>query len=117
MGHVALLLRFKPKPGAASSLRRWLLQNVLPQLPRKPGVGSVHLLEGAVTPQMTNEQRIRGADASVDWALLLTAYDQDAVEKQARQVLGARNLEYGAAGVLSATYRIDYSLTHGEVDA
>ena len=71
-GHRAVSIRFQPEPGADDALRRWLLQDVLPQLPSKPGLGSVHLLEGAATPQMTNEQRIRGADSGIDWALLLS---------------------------------------------
>lgn len=115
-GYVAALLHFKPDPGSAESLRRWLLQDVLPQLPSQRGIGSVHLLEGAITPQMTNEQRIRGADAGVDWALLLTAYSEEALSKLVREVLGPARLEqHGATGVLNGVYRIDYSLTHAEV--
>ncbi len=45
----------------------------------RPGLGSVHLLKGELAAAMTNEQRIRGADGGVDWALLVTGYRQDAV--------------------------------------
>ena len=85
IGHVTVLLRFKP-PVSVVSFRHWLCQDVLPQLPSKPGVGSVHLLEGTVTPQMTEEQRIRGLDAGVDWALLLTGYSEEAVTALVRHV-------------------------------
>jgi hypothetical protein len=54
------------------------LRDALPRLPSEPGIGSAHLLEGAATPPMTNEQRIRGADAGVDWAVLATGYSPDA---------------------------------------
>lgn len=33
---------------------------------------------------MTNEQRMRGADAGVDWALLVTGYDQEAFTSLSR---------------------------------
>jgi hypothetical protein len=118
IGHVACMLRFRPEPGAQTNLRRWLLQDALPQLPARPGVGSVHLLEGAATPQMTNEQRIRGADAGVDWALLLAGYGEEALADVARNVLGAAHLEqHGATEVVEAMYRFDYSLTREEVNA
>lgn len=117
-GHVAALLRFRPEPAAAGSLRSWLLQDLLPQLPSERGIGSVHLLEGAITPPMTNEQRIRGADAGVDWAVLLTGYSEGALSKLVRDVLGPSQLEqHRATGVLNGVYRIDYTLIHAEVDA
>ena len=81
MGRASLLFRFKPATEMESSLRKWLLQDILPQLPSRPGIGSAHLFEGALTPPMTNEQRIRGADAGVDWAVLVTGYNQDALAK------------------------------------
>ena len=118
IGHVSLLMRFKPATGAESSLRKWLLQDTLPQLPSRPGIGSVHLFEGALTPKMTNEQRIRGADAGVDWALFLTGYSQDSLASLMQAELGNAQLErHGAMGVLDAMYRMDYSLTDREVDA
>ena len=117
-GHVAALLRFKPRSDSEALLRRWLLQDVLPQLPTKPGIGSVHLMEGAATPQMTNEQRIRGADAGVDWAIFFTGYGEDALAELVRSVLGPRHLEqHSASGVIDAMYRIDYSLIRAEVAA
>jgi hypothetical protein len=118
LGHVSLLIRFKPVAGAESALRQWLLRDALPQLPARPGVGSVHLLEGAATPGMTNEQRIRGADAGVDWAVLVTGYSQDALANLMQAELGTARLEsQDATGVLAALYRMDYSLTAGELAA
>ena len=117
-GHVGVLLRFKPESGSAAALRSWLVREVLPQLPSKPGVGSVHLLEGAVAPGMTNEQRIRGADAGVDWALLLTGYREEALSELTENFLGPSHLERrGATAALKSMYRVDYSLVHGELHA
>jgi hypothetical protein len=118
MGHAGLLVRFRPATELESSLRKWLLQDILPQLPSRPGIGSAHLFEGAMTPQMTNEQHIRGADAGVDWALLVTGYNQDALARLMQADLGDAQLgKHGAAGVLAAMYRIEYSIIHQEVDA
>lgn len=118
MGHIGLLLRFAPAAEQKTALRDWLLRDLLPQLPARPGLGSVHLLEGALTAQMTKEQRIRGADAGVDWALLVTGYDRDSLETLAAAELGRKELEArGAQGIVSALYRTDYTLTAQEVGA
>jgi len=118
VGHAGLLIRFKPEVGAASSLRKWLLQDTLPQLPSRAGLGGAHLLEGALTPAMTNEQRIRGADAGVDWALFVNGYSQDALANITQsEVSSARLEQHGATEVLNATYRLDYSLTDREINA
>src|SRR3569833_1554272 len=118
LGHAALLTRFTPAASAAADLRDWLSGQLLPRLPTQAGIGSIHLLESAVTPEMTNEQRIRGADAAVDWALFATGYDLDRVAELSTRQLDARHLaEHGAIDVQQAVYRIDYWLSHMEVDA
>jgi hypothetical protein len=115
-GHVGLLLRFKPQPSAEVSLRRWLLQDALPALPARPGLGSAHLLEGAVTPAMTNEQRIRGADAGVDWALFVTGYSEDALARALQADLALAKLQrQGAGEILEGLYRMDYSVSDRDV--
>jgi hypothetical protein len=115
-GHAARLIRFTPAADSAGSMRGWLLQEALPALPSKPGIGSVHLLEGAVTPPMTHEQRIRGGDAGIDWALLVTGYREEALADLALHGIEPATLERrGAADVVDATYRLDYALSHDEV--
>jgi hypothetical protein len=110
MGHVALLIRF--------SLGGRLQGDFLRSLPARAGIGSVHLLEGAVAAPMTNEQRIRGADAGVDWALLVTGYGQAEVSALGQSELSAAEMEkHGAAGVVTGLYRSDYTLTAQEVAA
>ena len=116
VGHVGLLIRFKPEAASAQRMRAWLVEQVLPQLPSKRGVGGVHLLEGAAAAPMTNEQRLRGADAGVDWAILATGYGPEALAELSAGDLGAARLEeHGAAGVHAMTYRMDYSLSHEEI--
>lgn len=116
MGHFGLLLRFKPLPGSDASLEAWLHQDMLPSLPEQPGLSSVHLLRSGLTPEMTAEQRIRGADAGVDWALLVTGYDRAAVAALARDALGTAALEqHGAMEVVGATYETAHVLTAPEM--
>jgi hypothetical protein len=98
VGHLAYLVRFEPRAEARESLQRWLLQEVLPALPAQRGVGSAHFLQGAATAPMTNEQRIRGADAGVDAALLVLGYEAAVLEELARAVLGPPHLERRGAG-------------------
>jgi hypothetical protein len=116
IGHLSALFRFKPGSSSAPSLRRWLLQDVLSDLPAKPGIGSIHLLEGAATPEMTKEQRIRGSDAGVDWALLLTGYCEAALADSVRTLAGPLE-ERGGTSVIDSMYRIDYSLARVEINA
>ena len=118
MGHVALLIRFKPAAGLSRSVAEWLRDDVMPGLPARPGLGSAHLLAGALAPAMTSEQRIRGADAGVDWALLVTGYEQDALAHLEEAELDAAALtRRGASNVVSCLYESAYSLTVGEIDA
>jgi prophage antirepressor-like protein len=101
---------------AETRLRTWLVGQVLPQLRRRP-VSPVFTSEGTLTPQMTNEQRIRGADAGVDWAILVTGYRQEALAELSNADLGTERLaQHGASGVHEATYDMDYSLSHDEID-
>ncbi len=116
VGPIALLVRFKPPSADVDRLRSWLISEVLPALPSAAGIGGAHLLEGALTPQMTNEQRIRGADAAVAWAIIVTGYGHDAVSRLSSGALGALPLaEHGATEVQHGTYRIDYLLTRDEI--
>jgi len=117
LGHAGLLLRFKPATGGEASLRDWLPRD-LARLVSIPGIGSAHLFEGALTPQMTNEQRIRGADAGFDWALFVTGYSEDTLAQLMQADLAGAQLErQGATEVHAAIYRMDYALTEREVGA
>ena len=115
-GHYSLLVRFKP--AADSALINWLDDHVLPHLPSRPGLGSVHLLRGALAATMTSEQQIRGVDAEVDWALMATGYDPEAVAELESAELSLRALQtHGCASASLAMYRAAYSLSAADVRA
>ena len=42
LGQIGLLIRFKPQTGMESSLRAWLINDTLPRLPSRRGLGSAH---------------------------------------------------------------------------
>ena len=116
-GHVALLTRFEPDAEAADPLRRWLVEDLLPRRVTCRGIGSAHLLEGAVTPAMTHEQRIRGADGAIDWAVLVTGYSEQALTRLTDVDFDDAQLtRRGAVNLTSAVYRMDYSLMHNEAN-
>lgn len=73
----ARLLRLAPEAG--STWRARLAGEAIPRWMAAPGVGGVHLLERAATPAMTREQRLRGADAGIEAALVVTGDDEAAL--------------------------------------
>ncbi len=115
-GSAAALLRFSPEPSQAAALNRWLLEEALPAAPQMDGLGSAHFLQGAQAAAMTDEQRIRGADRSVDSALIVTGYDGDAVAAYANELLG-KLPQRGAGDLSSTSYRWSYSLASAEIVA
>lgn len=117
LGQFALLVRYKPGQGTDADVEAWLSDEVLPELPSQPGLGSAHLLQAAATPTMTNEQRIRGVDRTVDSALIVIAHDVDALKRTRDRILGASGVEgHGGTDVSSALYAIHYSLSRAEID-
>jgi hypothetical protein len=115
LGSGGLLIRFSPDPERATALRDWLTGVALPSLPEKPGLVSAHLFEAALTPEMTREQRIRGKDGGVDWVLLVTGHDANAVGNLAAIGLSAAEIErHGAINLVSGTYQMVHSLSAQE---
>ena len=118
MGGACLLLRFKPTQGTLPTLRRWLCDDALAELAARPGHCSAHFLEGATSAVMTNEQRIRGADAGLDCALVVTAYEADALAQlEDPGALKDRLAEHGAIDILGAQYQLAHCLGAREIDA
>jgi hypothetical protein len=70
-------------------------------LPKGKGLTGAHLLEAQPLPATTTEQKIRGGDATVDWALLVGGISAEAVR--------------AAAGANAGIYRVSYSLVPGEL--
>ena len=117
MGGVGLVVRLASSPASGSPARNWL-QEQLSSLPGQGGVGSVHWFEAAATPEMTAEQRIRGADATVNCTLLITGYSVEVFQHMHASNLMSAELERrGVSSVCSGVYRLDYSLTHRELNA
>ncbi len=117
-GGFAALLRYGLVDAQAGGPTRWLLDEALAAVPAMPGLTSAHLLQGAQPAAMTNEQRIRGQDRSIDWALIITGYDSDAVDACAQVMMGTDGLALrGATDLSSARYRCCHSLAHTEVAA
>jgi hypothetical protein len=99
-------------------LRDWLLTEALPRLPSLPGLGSARLLEAAATPQSTNEQRIRGIDAAMDWAVLVAGYEVARLSDLVANELSAEAMRrHGAANYSAGTYEMHYSLTQRDAAA
>jgi hypothetical protein len=115
-GGAAALIRFSPEASRAEQLHRWLLEDALAAVPGMAGLGSAHLLQGAQDAAMTNEQRIRGADASIDSAVIVTGYDADAVAAYGKDVAGPKGwASRGAGDVTCSTYRCSYSVSSDDV--
>lgn len=115
VGQAGLLLRFKSAPGREADLRGWLAGEALPRLPAQAGLAGAHLFEARLQAPLTNEQRIRGRDAAVDWALLVTGYDSGRVAALAAAELHPDQLErHGASAATAALYRMEYSLSELE---
>jgi len=118
LGRVGLLLRFAPAAGSESSLRDWLVGELMPGLPALPGVCSAHLFASALSPAMTREQGIRGNDGAVDWVLLVTGYARESVARLSDEALSAARLAARqATAITSALYQLDHALCEREVEA
>jgi hypothetical protein len=91
------------------------MHTALPGLTVEAGVGSAHLLEAAATPAMTREQRIRGADAGVDWVVLVSGYEAAALTRLADARLCIEMPAHGATDMVAAIYENQYALTADEL--
>lgn len=113
VGAAARVQRFRPAPGRAEGLRSWLAGQVLPGVPGQRGAAGAHLLEGAAAPAMTQEQRLRGADAPVDWALVVVGHS--AAEALRASPAAADLAMQGATGLEAGTYVLQSTLCRHEV--
>ena len=95
-----------------------LRDDALPRVAAMRGLGSARLLEQAAAAPMTNEQRIRGADAGIDWALFVTGYSDAALAALLRDDLASDRFEaHGVGAVSSGLYRLHYTLADRDVGA
>jgi hypothetical protein len=112
LGGFGLLLRFDVGAPGQAMLCDWLTREMLPALPAQTGLASSLLLRSGLQAAPTVEQSIRGQDAAVDWALLVTGFARAPVDALASGVLLPSELERrGAGGVTSATYQLVHCLS------
>jgi len=112
LGGFGLLLRFGAEAHGHASLSDWLTTEVMPAMPAQTGLASSMLFRASLQAELTVEQRIRGQDAAVDWALLVTGFARSSVEALATGVLAPSELQRrGASGVESAIYELVHCLS------
>lgn len=110
-GHAAVL-RIEAAAGRGAALDA-ALASLTADLAQRPGLSGAHLLAAAVEAPMTQEQAIRGRDATVDRVLIAVGYDEAAVHaltagalaEAALTALGAR------PGCLPRIYRLGATAT------
>lgn len=116
MGHFGLLVRYAPPRSDEAALDAWLAREVLPPLPQRPGLSSAHLLRSGLDAPMTAEQRIRGTDAAVPGAILVTGYREETLAELANAELAVAALaRRGATGVAATHYRAAHTLTASDL--
>jgi hypothetical protein len=113
-------LQLAPAADRGRQLREHLMTKLLPELITRPGLLTVHLLEGdqAASGLATEEKRLRGTpDRTADLALLLAGYEFDAVRSALAGPLAVASLAgYGAAPTRTeAIYRLLHCLTKADL--
>lgn len=112
LGGFGLLLRFGVQAPGQATVGDSLAAEMLPALAALTGVASALLFRSGLQAELTVEQRIRGQDAGVDWALLVTGYARMRIEDLACGELLPSELErHGASSVVSATYQLVHCLS------
>lgn len=112
-------IRFTPRAEGEADLRQ-MLAGLLLNLPSRPGLTGAHLLvtdtPKAVGP--TTEQRIRGADRTADWIVLLSGYEPQIVSDTVSDDFSASKLrDFGAADIIDDQYTLALAMTPHDVTA
>lgn len=106
VGAEMLAIRYAPAPGQRDSLAGWLAGDALPAIAQRRGFASAVVFVAAADPPMTSEQRLRGRDASVDSAILVSSYAPELLDALSREDLSPGALAArGAADVVHGRYR------------
>jgi len=116
VAQVVATIRFSPSPRKRGSLLKWLAAELMPPLPARKGLATVHLLQSlpADVPR-TAEHEIRGTDAQADCVLLVYGYDIEAVKALVAEDLGELEAHGALPGRIEGFYRCAYSLTSKEL--
>ncbi|HEY1328530.1 MAG TPA: hypothetical protein VGI14_16460 [Casimicrobiaceae bacterium] len=118
LGRTALLARFTVDEDRAGESRDWLAREILPALAGMPGIASVDVVAQAVAAPMTREQRIRGNDAGLDHAVLVTGYEAGALAEIAGDKLHSKHFVARGAAVAEdaiGLYDQAVSMTAGDI--
>lgn len=113
----ALTIRLSPAPRRESDLRASIAR-LASEMVLAPGLVGMHLLQHeAPSMPVTQEQKIRGGDATADWVLVTCAYDAKALETLSDiQLRESELISMGAApGSLRGIYMLSQSSTSTDV--
>jgi hypothetical protein len=110
VGQAVLTIRLSPADVQEGPLLAWL-QTLLARQAESRGIVGAHLLQTR-TPKaaMTQEQKIRGGDATADWIVLLFAYETEALQRALVDELSPQHLQ--AAGADAAMTHDIYALCY-----
>ena len=118
LGGFGLLLRLDVEPHSQARVCEWLAREVLPALTAQTGLASAVLFRSGLQAALTVEQRIRGQDAGVDAALLVTGFARSSIDAMASGALRPSELEQRGASVASvATYQLVHCLSDRDLAA
>jgi hypothetical protein len=111
-------IRLAPRAGAEAQLRAELIE-AIGALPDVPGLAGAHLLvtDTPTTGGPTTEQRIRGADATADWIVLISGYDPDVVQETVSGRFSPSKLQAAGARQETTTgqYRLAFAITPRDI--
>ena len=118
LGGFGLLLRLDVEPHSQARVCEWLAGEVLPALTAQTGLASAVLFRSGLQAALTVEQRIRGQDAGVDAALLVSGFARSSIDAMASGALRPSELEQRGASVASvATYQLVHCLSDRDLAA
>ncbi len=75
-----------------------------------------HLLRPDKRPPMTREQSLRGADETIPWLVIASAFDAQSLERGVSEFLSPESLERMGAmpGIVTGSYRLHHTATAQE---
>jgi hypothetical protein len=106
-------IRLAPRAESEAGLRQ-MLTGMLRDLPARPGLTGAHLLltDTPRTGGPTTEQRIRGADRTADWVVLISGYEPERVAETMSASFSAASLrDAGAVDIIAGRYTLALTMT------
>jgi hypothetical protein len=106
-------IRLAPRAESEPGLRQ-MLTGMLRDLPARPGLTGAHLLltDTPRTGGPTTEQRIRGADRTADWVVLISGYEPERVAETMSASFSAASLrDAGAVDIIAGRYTLALTMT------